>query len=87
VSLFLRLLIAGVVDTGNKLITGVMESIKIQDEAQSPVSMTPAINTKVRISPRVYVRTQNDPVGFLRGPGETDSREKPEDENLMSDYI
>jgi hypothetical protein len=47
--------------------------------------MTPAINTKVRISPRVYVRTQNDPVGFLRGPGETDSREKPEDENLMSD--
>jgi hypothetical protein len=29
VSLFLRLIIGGVVDTGNKLITGVMESIKI----------------------------------------------------------
>jgi hypothetical protein len=49
--------------------------------------MAPAINTKVRISPKVYGRTQNDPVGFLRGPGETDSQEKPEEENLMLDYL
>jgi hypothetical protein len=65
-----RLTIAGVVVTDDKVIVGVMESMKIRNMADgvndngdnllpvtttlvnslSPVSLTPAINTKLRVS-------------------------------------
>jgi hypothetical protein len=38
-----QLIILGVIVTGNKLISGVMESIKIRDKASSMVTMTRAI--------------------------------------------
>jgi hypothetical protein len=40
----MRLIVDGVVDTGQKLIASVMESMKIRNKAQSPVPMPPAIN-------------------------------------------
>jgi hypothetical protein len=39
-----QLIIAAVVDTGKKIIAGVMVSMKIQDKAKSPVSLTLVIN-------------------------------------------
>ncbi len=39
----------------------------------SPVLLTPAINTKLRISPWMFVKICNGPSGILRDPGETDS--------------
>jgi hypothetical protein len=38
-----RLIIAVVADTSDKLIAGVIESMKIREKAQSPVSITLAI--------------------------------------------
>jgi hypothetical protein len=51
----------------------------------SLVSLTPVIALYFRISPRIFVRIRNGPNGTLRGPGETNSRKKPEVENLVSD--
>jgi hypothetical protein len=39
----------------------------------STVTMIPAINTKLRISPRIFVKFKNGANGILKGPGETDS--------------
>ncbi len=38
-----------------------------------PVSLAPAINTKLRASPRIFVKILNSPIGIINGPGETDS--------------
>jgi hypothetical protein len=48
-----------------------------------PVSMTPVANLELRISPRIFEKIRNGPNGILRGLGETDSRKKPEVENLV----
>jgi hypothetical protein len=40
----------------------------------------PAVHLELRISPRIL----NRPYGILRGLGETDSRKKPEVENLVA---
>jgi hypothetical protein len=61
-----------VYDTGNNL---------------SPVATTPAINMKLRIFPRIFVKIHRGPDGILRGRDEIDSRKKPEVQNLMSDSL
>jgi hypothetical protein len=38
-----------------------------------PVSLTPAANLELRISPQIFEKIRNDPKGILRGLGETDS--------------
>ncbi len=42
------------------------------------MSTTPAINTKLRISSRIFVKIRSGPNWIRRGPGETDSWKKPE---------
>ncbi len=49
-----------------------------------PVSLTPVANRKLRISPRIFEKIRNNPNGILKGLGVTDSREKPEVENLVT---
>ncbi len=49
-----------------------------------PVSLTPVANLKLRISPRIFEKIQNDPNGIRRGLGETDSWKKQEAENLVT---
>jgi hypothetical protein len=39
---------------------------------------------ELQISPRIFEKIRNDPIGILRGLGETDSRKKPEVENLVT---
>jgi hypothetical protein len=41
-------------------------------------------NLELRISPRIFEKIRNSPNGILRGLGETDSRKKPEVENLVT---
>jgi hypothetical protein len=49
-----------------------------------PVSTTPVANIELRISPRIFEKIRNGPYGILRGLGKTDSRKKPEVENLVT---
>jgi hypothetical protein len=49
-----------------------------------PVSLTPVANLEPRISPRIFEKTRNGPIGIIRGLGETDSRKKPEAKNLVT---
>ncbi len=42
----------------------------------SPVSLTPLINIRSRISPRIFEKIWYGPNGILRGPGNTDSWRK-----------
>jgi hypothetical protein len=35
--------------------------------------LTPVANLELRISPRIFEKIRNDPIGILRGLGETDS--------------
>ncbi len=44
----------------------------------------PMISLYFRISPRIFVKIRKGPYWILRGPVETDSRRKPEVENLIS---
>jgi hypothetical protein len=34
--------------------------------------LTPLINIHSRISPRIFEKIRNDPIGILRGPGDSD---------------
>ncbi len=89
------LIITGVVVTCDKLIADVMESIIFiasnndTDDNLSPMLLTsvnslspttPAINTKLWISPRIlfFAQIQNGSNRILRGPGETDLWKKHE---------
>jgi hypothetical protein len=38
-----------------------------------PVSTTPVVYLELRISPRIFEKIRNGPIGILRGLGETDS--------------
>jgi hypothetical protein len=38
-----------------------------------PVSATPVVHLELRISPRIFEKIRNGPIGILRGLGETDS--------------
>ncbi len=49
-----------------------------------PVSLTPVANLELRISPRIFEKIWNDPIGILRGMGETDSWKKTEVKNLVT---
>jgi hypothetical protein len=42
----------------------------------SPVSATPVVHLELRISPRIFEKIRNGPIGILRGLGETDSSKK-----------
>jgi hypothetical protein len=59
-----------------------MKTLLIED--LPPVSMTPVVHPELRISLRIFKKIRNGPNGILRGLGETDSRKKPEVENLMA---
>ncbi len=50
----------------------------------SLVSLTPAINTKLQIFPRIFVQICNGPKRILSGPGKLIHDKKPELENLVS---
>ncbi len=41
-----------------------------------PVSATPVVHLELRISPRIFEKIRNGPIGILRGLGETDSWKK-----------
>jgi hypothetical protein len=62
-------IIASVVVADDKLITIDMESIKIQNNGVNDT----AINTKLWISPRIFIKIRNGTSRILRGQGETDS--------------
>ncbi len=49
-----------------------------------PVSLTPVANLELRISPRIFEKICNNPNGIIRGLGETDSRKKQEEKNLVT---
>jgi hypothetical protein len=70
-------------DAGDKFFAGVIAPLN----SLLPVSLTPAINIHSRISPRIFEKIQNGPNGILGGLGDTDSRKKPEVENLVSDSL
>jgi hypothetical protein len=54
----------------------------------SLVSSTLVINLDFRLSPRIFGKIQNGPIGILKGPEETVSgKKKPEVENLVSDFL
>jgi hypothetical protein len=53
----------------------------------SPVSTTPAINTKLQISTRIYIKIRNGPEGILRAQRKLICEKKPEVENLVSDSL
>jgi hypothetical protein len=61
--------IIGVNDTGDHLSSITTTPAIIY----KPVSLTPAINTKLRISPRIFVKIRNGPNRIVWGQGETDS--------------
>ncbi len=61
------------VDTGDKFFAGGVDTAE------------QLINIHSRISPRIFEKIQNGPNGILGGLGDTDSRKKPEVENLVSD--
>jgi hypothetical protein len=48
--------------------------IKIfQLEDLPPVSTTPVANLELQISPQIFEKIRNGPIGIIRGLGETDS--------------
>jgi hypothetical protein len=47
------------------------------------VSLTPVVHLEPRISPRIFEKIRNGRKGIFRCLGETDSRKKPEVENLV----
>jgi hypothetical protein len=52
-----------------------------------PVSTTPVVHLEhleLRISPQIFEKITDGPNGIIRGLGETDSRKKPEVENLVA---
>jgi hypothetical protein len=53
------------------LIAGVMKSLKIRENAWSLLSRTLAINTTLQISPRIFEKIWNGPLGFSAGPEKT----------------
>jgi hypothetical protein len=48
------------------------------------VSLTPVANLELRISPRIFEKIRNGPIGIIRGLGETGTRKKPEAKNLVT---
>jgi hypothetical protein len=49
-----------------------------------PVSTTLVVHLELRISLQIFEKIRKGPNGILRGLGETDSRKKPEVENLVT---
>jgi hypothetical protein len=47
----------------------------------------PLINSHSRFTPRIFEKNRDDPNGILRGPGNTESLNKTEVENLVSDSL
>jgi hypothetical protein len=60
---------AGVVDTGGKFAAGVVNT----GGNLPPVSLTPVVHLDLRISPRSFEKSRNDPNVIFRGLGEGDS--------------
>jgi len=65
-----------------KVINGVNDN----GDYLSPVP-TPAINTKLRISPRIFVKYSMRPQQVTQGPGENWYMKKPEVKNFVSDFL
>ncbi len=91
-----KLIIAGVVVTGDKLIAGVMESMRIWDNAYSRrqrhwqyfiAGVVDTDNKKNCESPRILSKKSKRPEWDTLGTGETDSWRKPLVENLISDSL
>jgi hypothetical protein len=59
----------GVVYTGGKFAAGVVDT----DGNLPPVSLTPMVHLDLRISPRIFQKTPNDPNVIFRGLGKGDS--------------
>ncbi len=49
-----------------------------------PVSTAPVVHLELRISPRIFEKIRNGPIGILRDLGESDSWKKPDVENLVA---
>jgi hypothetical protein len=50
-----------------------------------PVSTTPVVNLKLKISPQICLKIQNGPYGLFRGLGEIDPCRKPDEvKNLLA---
>jgi hypothetical protein len=86
-----RLIIAGFVLTADKLILGVMELSPVTTAPTiiyrfSMVSLTLVINTKLQISPKFSKKFEMAPIGCSGSRGKL-IREKPEVENLVSDFL
>ncbi len=64
---------AGVVDTGCKFAAGVVDT----GGNLPPVSLTQVVHLDLRISPRIFKKSRNDPKVIIRGVGEGDSWKKP----------
>ncbi len=73
-------MIAGVVDTGdrqysiNKVKCTQLSSLPLEFPLLSPMSLTQLINVHSRISPRMFEKNRNGPIGILRGQGEFDEK-------------
>ncbi len=66
---------AGVVDTGGKFAVGVIDTGgKLPPVSLPPVAnLPPVVHIDLRISPRIFEKTRNDPNIIIRGLGEGDS--------------
>jgi hypothetical protein len=82
----------GVVNTGGKFAASVVDTpaailppVSLTPVANlPPVSTTSVVHLDLRISPRIFENTQNDPNVIFRGLEEGDSWKKPEAKNLVT---
>jgi hypothetical protein len=52
----------------------IIKIFQFEDFCHLPqVSATPVVHLELRISPRIFEKNRNGPIGILRGLGETDS--------------
>jgi hypothetical protein len=65
---------AGVADAGGKFAAGVAAPVSLTPVANlPPVSLIPVVHLYLRISPQIFDKIRNGPIGILWGWGETDS--------------
>jgi hypothetical protein len=79
----LAIIIAGNNDTGDNLSPVLFMLVN----SLSSILLTPAMNTKLRISPRIVLQIRNGPKRIRTGPGETYSCKKHEVENIVADSL
>jgi hypothetical protein len=61
-------LISGVADTAEKFTAGVVDTAE-----QFIAGVVDTADEHSRLSRRIFEKSRNDPIGLLRGPGDTDS--------------